>query len=468
MGILIKKISQFMFLVLCVFSVTARSLESAPLPAKLNIAEAERLLFQNNLTVIAARHGVSAAQAARLIATYTPNPTLTVGGEQFKTDRRLHSLAADTGTASNPTYTFRIDQPLETANKKRLRTENAEYQLMANEAQVLDALRLQTLQMKQLFYGVVLARENLKSAKETLESIAKTEQLLEKQSKAGNIPEADLIKFQANRIQFERDVVTSQLSQDQGLRDLINILGGKSNAIGATSGMGSKGGTGAVVPPITPNVPNTLNAPSSNAARPEIELIGELVAPKIEIEQEELRRRSEDRPDVVAAKRLLDAAEKSICMARALRWSDVTVGGEYQRVGGDNTVGLVISVPLPLYNNHKGNIEQSEAQRNQLYAQYQQVKLQALTDVDKACQAWLSSRKMVELYTSSSLDKSRQSLEIVEKAYARNSVSLLDLLDAQRTYKQTLLAAHQAQFDALNALSQLESAVGSKKIEPVK
>lgn len=460
---MIKSLSQCMLPFLCAVCTAAGSQEFAPLPPKLDVTEAERLLFQNNLTVIAARHGVSAAQAARLIATYTPNPTLTVGGEQIRTDRRLRNYASNSSTASNPTYTFRIDQPLETASKKRLRTENAEYQLMANEAQVLDALRLQTLQMKQFFYGVILARENLKSAKETLDSISKTEQLLEKQSKAGNIPEADLIKFQANRIQFERDVVTSQLSQDQGLRDLINILGGKMNALGAVTRAPVPGTPAGLVVPLAPIAPLT-----NGETRPEIELLGELAAPMIDIEQEDLRRRSEERPDVIAAKRALDAAEKTVCLAQAQRWSDVTVGGEFQRVGGDNTVGLVVSVPLPLYNNHKGNIAQSEALRNQLYTQYQQAKLQALTDVDKAFQSYQSSRRMVELYTSATLDKSRQSLDIVEKAYARNSVSLLDLLDAQRTYKQTLLAAHQAQFDALVALAQLESAAGSKKIEPAK
>ncbi len=145
---------------------------------------------------------------------------------------------------------------------------------------------------------------------------------------------------------------------------------------------------------------------------------------------------------------------------RAQRVVDVTVGGEYQRVGGDNTVGLVISVPLPLYNNHKANIAQSESQRNAAFAQFQQAKLQALTDMDKAYQGYLANQKIVKLYTGQTLAKSKEALDIAQKSYDAKATSLLDLLDAQRTYKQTVQAAHQAQYDLLISLATLESAIG--------
>jgi cobalt-zinc-cadmium efflux system outer membrane protein len=411
--------------------------EPSELPAKLDLGTAESLLYQNNLSVIAARHGVDANRAARLAATYTPNPTLTVGAEQFKTDRRLKSYAADTGTGSNPTYTFRIDQLLETGGKKRKRTEVADSQLLASEAQVLDLLRTQTLQLKQSFYGALLARENNKTAKDALESISSTEQLMMKQAKQGNIPDADVIKFQANKIQYDRDVATSQLTYTQAVRDIVNTLAAKTPANLSVAG-----------------------------GEPVIELVGELVAPTVEFNLNELHKLAEERADVIAAKRVLEAAEKSVELASAGRWQDVTLGGEYQRVGSDNTVGVVVSVPLPLYNNHKANICQAEAMRNQSFAQYTQVKLQAITDVDKAYQGYLSSRKIVALYADGTLSKAKESLDIVQKSYDRRAASLLDLLDAQRTYKQTLLAAHQAQYDALISLATLESAVGRKKENP--
>ena len=423
----LRSLSILLPLSLCLASVFGH--ESAELPPKLSLDEAQRFLQDNNLSIIAAKFGVDANRAARLAATYTPNPTLTVGAEQIKTDRRLRNYAADNSTASNPTYTFRIDQPIETAGKKRLRTEVAEMQWLASDAQVLDTLRQQILQMKQFFYAALLARENLKTAKEALESIAHTEDLMTNQAKKGNIPEADVIKFQANKIQYERDISTSQLSYDQAVRDMVNILGAKPVESG----------------PIN------------------FEPVGELAAPEVDFSLDELRARSAGRTDVLVAKRTLDAAEKSVELACAQRVSDVTVGGEYQRVGGDNTVGLVVSVPLPLYNNHKANISQAESLRNTAFAQFRQAKQQAATDVDKAYQSFAANKRIAKLYATETLNKSKQSLDIVQKSYDLKAASLLDLLDAQRTYKQTLLAAHQSRYDLLISLAQLESAAGPEK-----
>src|SRR2546426_12814862 len=54
-----------------------------PLPRKLTLAQAESLLIQRNLMVLAAKYQIEAGRAARLIASYRPNPVVTLGAEQF-------------------------------------------------------------------------------------------------------------------------------------------------------------------------------------------------------------------------------------------------------------------------------------------------------------------------------------------------------------------------------------------------
>ena len=53
------------------------------MPRQLTLAQAENLLVERNLMVMAARYQVEATRAARLIAGYKLNPTLTVGAEQI-------------------------------------------------------------------------------------------------------------------------------------------------------------------------------------------------------------------------------------------------------------------------------------------------------------------------------------------------------------------------------------------------
>src|SRR5262252_2724060 len=58
-------------------------LSGAGIPRKLTLAQAEQLLLQRNLAVLAARYQVDALRAAKLIASFKPNPTLMLGGEDL-------------------------------------------------------------------------------------------------------------------------------------------------------------------------------------------------------------------------------------------------------------------------------------------------------------------------------------------------------------------------------------------------
>ena len=106
-------------------------------PRQLTLEMAEQLLLQHNLTISAARYGVDNAQAQRQTASVRPNPTLTLGAEGFD--------VASPGNITNRLFTVRLDQVFERGNKRVLRTEAAEFQVQAADAQVLDATCLQLM-----------------------------------------------------------------------------------------------------------------------------------------------------------------------------------------------------------------------------------------------------------------------------------------------------------------------------------
>jgi cobalt-zinc-cadmium efflux system outer membrane protein len=135
----------------------------AGIPRKLTLAQAEQLLLQRNLAVLAARYQVDAYRAARLIAGFRPNPTLTLGAEQLNLSSRFFSdlFRTNTQTAAESTYTIRYEQLIERGGKRAIRAQLADYQLRAGEAQMLDAARTQLYQLRQAFTAAELARENL-------------------------------------------------------------------------------------------------------------------------------------------------------------------------------------------------------------------------------------------------------------------------------------------------------------------
>src|SRR4030095_1389041 len=137
------------------------------IPRRLTLPQAENLLIERNLTVLAAKYQIDANRAARRIAGYKLNPAVTGGAEQIPfyspvpgSYPRFFTTNPDAG--ANPVYTFRIDKIVERGGKRELRTAAAQDQLEASEAQLADAIRNQIFQLRRTFAAATLARENLK------------------------------------------------------------------------------------------------------------------------------------------------------------------------------------------------------------------------------------------------------------------------------------------------------------------
>src|SRR6185295_1952132 len=90
----------------------------------------------------------------------------------------------------------------------------------------------------------------------------------------------------------------------------------------------------------------------------------------------------------------------------------------------------------------------------------QAVAIQALADVDAALSTLRSEAEKVKVLTDSYLPKARQTRDTVEYAYRRGGISLLDFLDAQRSYRETALEHLRALGNYWTAVYQLEAAVG--------
>ena len=83
-----------------------------------------------------------------------------------------------------------------------------------------------------------------------------------------------------------------------------------------------------------------------------------------------------------------------------------------------------------------------------------------MTDVEKAYLAYQSARRILNIYSSSTIERAGRLKTIAAISYREGATSLLELLDAQRAYNQTISLYNQARADYQAALWQLEQAVG--------
>ena len=87
-----------------------------------------------------------------------------------------------------------------------------------------------------------------------------------------------------------------------------------------------------------------------------------------------------------------------------------------------------------------------------------------LTDVANAYESLRTNDQIVQLYQSGYLKQAEDSRDISQYAYQRGAASLLDYLDAERSYRATELAYRQSLATYMSALEQLRQAVGTRSL----
>ncbi len=414
-----------------------------PLPAQLTLNQAEEALIQRNLMVSGARNQVEIAEAARQIAGLRPNPTLQLGMEQIPfasniagSVPRLVSTNGDAG--ANPTFTVQVSQLLERGGKRELRAQQAGAVLDATRAQILDVIRQQLIALRVAFTTALLAKENLQLAEDVDRQYSKTEELMEIRLRAGDLAVVDLERVKAARLAFRQAVIDAQSAYWQASRDIQTLLA-------------STAEPNVSVPPVS----------GDPLSSPALAIVGKLEFRPLTLSLKELREMAlRERPDLTVARRTVLASERGTRLAEALRKRDLTLALEYQRVGNDQAVGAILSFPLFVFNNQQAVIAQAASQQRFAETQQRQTELQVLADVDKAYYAVVAASQGVNLYSSDAIARANRVREVILYSYQRGEADLLDVLDAQRSNSQILVAYNQAKAVYQNAMWQLQGAVG--------
>jgi outer membrane protein, heavy metal efflux system len=386
---------------------------------RLSLDEALALALRQNPTVRAKSAELRSVRASEITAGLRPNPTANYLAEQF-----------GGGSAALVQHTFSIGQPIELGNKRLRRVDAARAATRVTAFQLEDVRRLTVLQVKTAFAGALVAREQLALAEENLRALDETARLQRLRVDRGDLSELELLRVQVQRFTFERDAADAR----QAL-DVARI---------------------------------TLRSTAAPAAIAEdFEVAGDLQFSDVSLDPDRLRRLTvANRPDLRAAIADRERAEADHRLARANAWWDVTPQIEYQRIGPDNTIGFGFSFPLRIFDRNQGEIERTRSEIARLEATRQATEQQALAGLDVDLRTAVTQRERVLVLRDVYLPKAQRTREVVEYAYRRGGQSLLDFLDAQRTYRETALAHLQAVGAYLVAIYQLEADVGAPLDQP--
>jgi cobalt-zinc-cadmium efflux system outer membrane protein len=194
-------------------------------------------------------------------------------------------------------------------------------------------------------------------------------------------------------------------------------------------------------------------------------VVGELDYQPLQGNLEDLQARAlRERPDFRAAELGITAAQSQIQLAKANAKVDVTGTFDFTHVSAEYTGSLFANFALPIFNRNQGEIARTGFALTQAQEQRQAASDTVLSDVANAYEAVRSNEEVVQLYTSGYLKQAQDSRDISEYAYKRGAASLLDYLDAERSYRSVQLAYRQALASYRTALEQLKEAEGTRNL----
>jgi len=395
-------------------------------PVKITLDEAIQMALAHNHALAAARTTIDQSLAEETTANLRPNPVL-LGDAQFLPIFNPGMFDADY-INTDAQFDLGISYLFERGKKRQHRLAAAQDATAVTRSTVADNERTVTFQVAQLFTNVQLAESTLDLAQQDLKSFQNSVDISKERYRAGDISEDDYLKIHLQLLQFQSDEAQAEMSRVQSLDDLRQQLGRESVPV-------------------------------------DYDVAGPFDYVPLAAKQEDLEMKAlATRPDLRAARQGVTAATSQYELAKANGKKDITGQINYTHVADLSTASLFGQVQIPLFDRNQGEIARTKSTITQAQELEKAASDQVLTDVADAYDNLQTNNRIIQLYRSGYLDDAQQDRDISEYAYKRGAASLLDFLDAERSYRATQLAYRQALASYLLALEQLREAVGTRDL----
>ncbi len=367
--------------------------------------------LRQNPDVIAARLRVDSARAEQTIARALPNPTYL-------------------GIPGNP-YQYSVAVPIDLSPERLYRTRAAGQGRDAVELGRRDMVRQVGFNVRQAFYDLLLADAQRQIALEQRDIFR---QLLSADSvrlRAGDLPQRDLVKSELELARAEAALTRATAGIRAARLALQSLMGVVQPDTGFTI-------VGALqsAPELTTSLDSLLPLALAN------------------------------RPDIAAAREQVDQSRSLKSLATASVFPVPVVSVVYQHTPFESGLRYAfgVALPVPLFYWNGGERQRANAGLATAEVAVQRTRVQIEADVAVALGNFRAAQVLAERYQGGLLDKSAAALETSRFAYRQGAASLLELLDAIRTYGDTRSEYYGTIHDYWVAAYALTRAVGAEVV----
>ena len=391
-----------------------RAAEPSPTPYSLNTIM--ELALERSPTITGAQASIEQSRGQQVVAGAYPNPSI--------------SGSAGRGSIRDPSTgvsiterTITVEQPLEWLGKRAARQRAADAGVAGALASMEDTKVMVIAEVKGAFFQLLLAQQDAQLARENLKTVEDLVQLVTARVSTKEAPKFELVKATVE-LQKTRKELSRAENALLVARTKLNTVTGK--ALGDSF----------------------MIQGEFEPVRPGLQL-------PVLIEQALDRH-----PALRRQQKAVEQAESTIEQERASRIPNVAVIGQYHREAGDESITAGLSVPLPLWYRRQGEIGAAMGAYRKAQAERARVQQELEQTVTQHFQEVRTAQEQMKVFEEGLLYQAKEAYDIAQFSFRHGVASLLEVIDAQRVYRQTLFEYAQARAEHSIALARLERAVG--------
>ncbi len=403
--------------------------ESQRLSLDLSAAVARALQENPDLTAKRQALGVAQGRVQQAELLFQDNPRLSVDAD-FR-NRRFTQPAGRSGADVE----VRLLQEIEIAGQRGYRREAAAKQLAQAEALVVDAERLLRLEVAQGFYDLLALQEKITMQRDVL---ATQEALL--QAGLTRFDRGDISVLELDTLRLDRDQTRSELAsrEEEKVR--------KEQQFRLFVGVGEHS-------PLT--LVGNMFTMASDLARSAPPLTPEILAVCA----------VEHRPDIQAARLVLEGREAELRLAQARRIPNISFGPLYKLDNEDQVIGGALSIPLPFFNRNQHEITAAMANLQVSRTELEARMLAIKHEVNAVSSRLQLVTRQLDSYGTAYLDGLTEGISFARRAYESGEITIFEfsvtldrLVQARFRYLEAVLAYLQAwvELDAKTAFQCLD------------
>lgn len=396
-------------------SVSLDEYQRAKASQALSLREAMVMAFENS-PVLALRRAAVSIQEAELdhANRWAPsNPELELSGRDNpnEADQSLN-------------YEVRVTQEVWMGNRGDLGQSRAQDTLTAQQ-QELEFLKIATkARVRSAYFKILLAQRELETATRAVELMQRTKDLVEMSVKRGKQTRIELNTAVIGLARAKNQKAEAAQKLSQAKIDLTEVLGvPPSDAVGVTGEL--------------------------NVARDNLPPTNQLVAMA-----------QRQRSDLKAAAAKIAANESGLELAKSLTIPNLKVFGFYEREERSNLFGAGVSMPLTVFHDYSGEKRKASTRLKISELEAEALRLATERQVVSAVARYESAVRRLRQMNESILERSEETLQLMQKALQAGKVDASDVLSAQDNLLSVRKEYVQVQHDYIDAVRALEVSTG--------